>query len=119
MHLIAVNLMILTGGVIEACPPSDSITTLTVDMLIEPTGQLQVLTSGDQIHAEGQFQCWGVSLPQSSVEPAILSAMCKHIGDACKSRGIVGYLRIDFVTFIDPKTVRSYLCLLFWCFCLC
>ncbi|XP_070208772.1 IQ domain-containing protein H-like isoform X2 [Littorina saxatilis] len=93
------------GGVIEACPPTESITTLTVDMLIEPNGQVGVVCSGDQIHAESQLQSWGLSIPQASVEPAMLSAMCKLIGEACKARGIVGYIQTDFVTFIDPTTL--------------
>ncbi|CAL1540597.1 unnamed protein product [Lymnaea stagnalis] len=91
------------GGIIEACPPSENITTLTADLLIEPSGVVNVLTCGDQIHAEGPFSSWGVSVPQSSTEPSYVNAMCHRIADACKSRGIMGYLRIDFVTFIDPK----------------
>ncbi|KAK3096782.1 hypothetical protein FSP39_003245 [Pinctada imbricata] len=92
------------GGVIEATPPSDSITTLTVDMLIEPTGKANVMCVGDQIHAETPFSCWGVSMPQSSVDPEVLNKACMMISDSCKSRGILGYYAIDFVTFIDPHT---------------
>lgn len=100
------------GGVIEACPPSDSVTTLTVDLLIEPSGTMSLLTCGDQIHADNQFSCWGLSFPQSSIEPPVLNATCQRIANACKSNGIVGYLKIDFVTFIDPKTVSSIFFLL-------
>ena len=90
---------------IEACPPSDSITTLTVDMLIEPNGKTSMISCGDQIHAESQFSCWGVSVPQSSVEPEVLNKACSRIAESCKSRGIMGYFCVDFVTFIDPKSV--------------
>ena len=96
---------LFTGGVIEACAPSDSVTTLTVDMLIEPNGVASIISCGDQIHAESQFSCWGVSIPQASVEPDQLNQSCYRIADACKSRGIMGYFAIDFVTFIDPKSV--------------
>ena len=95
----------ISGGVIEACPPSDSITTLTVDMLIEPNGKTSLISCGDQIHAESQFSCWGVSIPQSSVEPDLLNKACFSIAESCKSRGIMGYFCVDFVTFIDPKSV--------------
>jgi hypothetical protein len=104
------------GGIIEACPPTDSITTLTADLLIEPNGQLEILSSGDQIHAESPFHSWGLSVPQASVDPAILSALCKHIADACKSRGIIGYVQVDFVTFIDNNSVSANI-LLFLYFC--
>lgn len=105
VNLLNIAFFLSSGGVIEACPPTDSVTVLSVDMLIEPSGQIEVISSGDQIHADNQLQRWGLSIPQASVEPAILNTLSKHIGDACKSRGIVGYVNIDFITFIDPKTV--------------
>ena len=100
-------LFAVLGGIIEAYPPSDSVTTLTVNMLIEPNGRTQVVNSGDQIHAEGPFHCWGLSIPQTSVDPAILNAMCRHIGDACKSCALIGYIQIEFATYIDPMSVSE------------
>ncbi|XP_071965031.1 IQ domain-containing protein H-like [Antedon mediterranea] len=97
------------GGVIEACPPSDSVTSLRVNMFIEPTGQILLLSSGDQIHAETPFNCWGVSVPQSSVEPEDLNNTCYKIGRSCQQRGVVGYMAIDFVTFIDPSSMEQKL----------
>lgn len=37
------------GGLIEGTPPSDSVTPLAVDLLIEPTGQFKVLCTLDQV----------------------------------------------------------------------
>lgn len=92
----------------EACPPSDSTTAITADMLIEPNGTVSIVSLGDQIHAESLLSCWGLSVPQASVEPEQLNASCYKIAEACKARGVVGYFTIDFVTFIHPKSVSCY-----------
>ena len=89
----------------EACPPSDSVTALTVNMLIEPDGLIKMVCMGDQIHAETPFTCWGLSVPQSSVEPEHLNDAATKVAEACKARGIIGYFTVDFVTFIHPKHV--------------
>ena len=93
------------GGVLEAHPPSDSVTSLTVSVLIEPDQNYKILSSGDHIHAESPYSLMGFSFPQTSVDPSILNNECQKIINACKQRNIIGYLDIDFVTFIDSKTV--------------
>ena len=96
-----------TGGVIEACPPSDSVTAITVNVLITPDGKVTLISSGDQIHADSPFNCWGLSVPQSSVDPTQLNQACARVAKSCLQRGVLGYFSVDFVTFIDPNTVRS------------
>ena len=46
-------------------------------------------------------------MPQTSVDPSVLCTAAEAVSDACKLRGIVGYFSIDFVTFIDPKSVGT------------
>ncbi|XP_054128960.1 IQ domain-containing protein H [Melozone crissalis] len=92
------------GGVIEAFPCSGSVTNLTVDLLIEPSGELTLLASGEQLHAEGPLRSSGTTIPQRSVDPGLLQALCLKVGEACKAKGVLGYFSVDFVAFTHPQT---------------
>ncbi|NXH49918.1 IQCH protein, partial [Dicaeum eximium] len=92
------------GGVIEAFPYSASVTNVTVDVLIEPTGELTLLAAGEQLHAQGPLRSSGTTIPQRSVPPEVLKALCWKIGEACKSKGVLGYFSVDFVAFTHPQS---------------
>ena len=43
------NEFLVKGGLIEGSPPSDSITSLSVDLFIDPVGEVKVLATHDQV----------------------------------------------------------------------
>ncbi|XP_062517346.1 IQ domain-containing protein H-like isoform X2 [Corticium candelabrum] len=94
------------GGVIEAAPACDNnnVTSITVDLVIDPVGEIKLLSTGDQIH-DSPYHCYGLSIPQSSVDPNQLQTASVDIAMAACRRGLLGYMTIDFVTFIDSQTM--------------
>ncbi len=106
------NAFLQAGGLIEASPPSDSLTSIAVDISIDPTQQLTLECTLDQI-SSGSYRVCGGTVPQSSVPHSQLMETVHSVATACKERGILGHLTIDLLTFIHPISVSS-LCL---CYC--
>jgi ribosomal protein S10 len=82
---------------------------MTVCLSIEPDGSHRIICSGDHLHAESQFSCWGLSFPQSSVDTNQINKYCTQIVEQCKQRDIYGYFDVDFVTFIDAQTDKQHI----------
>lgn len=55
------------GGLIEGTPPSESVTSLSVDLLIEPTGVVSIAAMRDQVHAYTVYCTRTVSIYNSTV----------------------------------------------------
>ncbi|XP_055339643.1 IQ domain-containing protein H-like isoform X2 [Paramacrobiotus metropolitanus] len=90
------------GGVIQALPTADHVTCLTCDLFISPLGKMSVESSGDQIADKAPFSKLGYSIPQTSVAAQnFLIDYCEKIARTAYSRGIIGYVSVDFVTFFD------------------
>ena len=97
------------GGTVEAYPPSANVTSLTVCLAIEPNGHHSIICSGDQLHLDSLFSCWGLAFPQTSADARELNHCCALIAERCKQRNIYGHLDIDFVTFFDAQNNRDQL----------
>ncbi len=120
------------GGVLEAVPPCEY-TALTVSLLLEPTGALQILSSADHLHLTGSatdrdssqsassnpFFTAAYTMPQCSVQAALVNAACQKIAKACFDRQIRGYFAVDFVTFIDARSVTFSYFYIFLFYILC
>uniref|UniRef100_A0A1I8JM34 IQ domain-containing protein H n=2 Tax=Macrostomum lignano TaxID=282301 RepID=A0A1I8JM34_9PLAT len=97
------------GGIVEATPPTEGIVAcVTVDLCIEPTGNIRIVSCGDQVRStERPYACLGASLPQCSAMPSVLNDLCERIGTACWERKIFGHLSVDFLVFEDPETEKQ------------
>ncbi|XP_045063838.1 IQ motif-containing protein H [Coregonus clupeaformis] len=95
------------GGVVEGYPPSDSVTCLTVDLLLQPDGEVTMLSCGDQLHGPSELETAGSSVPQTSVCPDVLHNLCLRVGQACLQRRITGHVSLDLATFLDPRTLEQ------------
>ncbi|CAH8636947.1 unnamed protein product [Schistosoma rodhaini] len=91
------------GGVIEACPPIDEWTNLSVVIAILPNKTVRIVASGDQLHSEDKFYTWGETIPMSSVTPLWVNNLSMGLGSLMANKGVVGYVNIDFLTFIHPE----------------
>ncbi|XP_065195101.1 IQ domain-containing protein H-like [Sycon ciliatum] len=92
------------GGVIEATPTSSTVTTVTADMLLTPTGLVEIHCTTDQI-LSAPYVCTGYSLPQTSIAPHTLYTLCMCVGEALlRQKGMMGYVSVDFVTSVDQDT---------------
>ncbi|KAG7245397.1 hypothetical protein INR49_010848 [Caranx melampygus] len=95
------------GGVVEASPPTDSVTCLTVDLLLEPGGEVTMLSCGDQLHGSCQLEAIGSTVPQTSVHPETLHSICMRVGQTCLQRCITGYVSVDLTTFLNHNTMEQ------------
>nr|AAI61661.1 Si:dkey-246a16.2 protein [Danio rerio] len=95
------------GGVIEAFPPSQSLTCLTVDLLLEPGGDVLMLSCGDQLRGPSGLEVLGCTVPQTSICPEVLHSVCTRVGQACQQRSIMGHISLDLVTFLDPNNLEQ------------
>ncbi|CAH8866543.1 unnamed protein product [Trichobilharzia szidati] len=92
-----------SGGVIEACPPTDEWTNLSVVIAILPNKTVRIVASGDHLHTEDKFCTWGETIPMTSVTPRWINYLCMELGSLMAKKGVVGHVNIDFVTFIHPE----------------
>nr|CAG4711615.1 unnamed protein product [Naegleria fowleri] len=89
------------GGVIEAVP-NKIIGSPTVNLYIEPNGEIQILSVQEQLLSP-QYCAQGCAFPQYSAPYEALREASLSVGNVCYSKKIMGYLSIDYVIFLDEK----------------
>ncbi|KAK9811483.1 hypothetical protein WJX72_004683 [[Myrmecia] bisecta] len=94
------------GGIIEAC--AGAVTgSPTVNLFIEPTGAVRVVSTHEQIFCPA-YRVVGSSFPQSSVPHAALADAATAAGLACFKAKIIGHVAVDFVALRDGGRLRLW-----------
>ena len=101
-------LVYFSPGKIEAMPPVDHSTALSINLFIAPNGTISILSSGDQI-LSSQFKLWGISLPQTSIDPIELERVTQLITDTLLKHEIIGFVNFDLITFFEGDTQKIWL----------
>uniref|UniRef100_A0A3Q2DVQ3 IQCH-like ATP-grasp domain-containing protein n=1 Tax=Cyprinodon variegatus TaxID=28743 RepID=A0A3Q2DVQ3_CYPVA len=69
-------------------------------------GEVTMLSCGNQLHGSCHLDDVGSAVPQTSVHPEILQAICMCVAQACQQHFIMGYISIALVTFEDHSTMK-------------
>ena len=99
------------GGVIEAVPapgadgappPGLEVQSPSVNLLVQPNGEVTVHSTHDHLFTP-DYHYVGATFPQQSANRDALHGAARAVGAACFAKGIVGYVSVDFVAFVDPE----------------
>jgi len=98
------------GGVIEAVPPARAgilpssagaaIDSPSVNLLIEPTGEVSIHSTHDHIFT-ADYHYVGASFPQATANRRALNGAALAVAKVCAEKNIIGYVSVDFVAFRD------------------
>jgi hypothetical protein len=89
------------GGIVEACP-SNVLSSPSANLFIEPDGTVSVTSSHDQIFHQ-PYVFGGATFP-SSAPADLLHRVTKALGRVCFTKGIIGYVGVDFVLSYDKRS---------------
>ena len=101
------------GGVIEASPNclSNMMASPSIAFIVEPSGEVQLVGSLDKFSAK-EYVNGGCFFPQQSLPNMNMKSICSSIGSVLYSKGIVGHVTVDLVSFPDPTSPNAHP--LFW-----
>lgn len=91
----------------EAYPPSENVTHVTVDMLLEPSGEVTIQSWGDQLHGYCHLDIVGSIIPKTSVHLETLHSICMRVAYVCQQNYIMGYVSVGLATFVDHSTMKQ------------
>eukprot|EP00742_Colponemidia_sp_Colp-10_P007009 GILJ01007522.1.p1 GENE.GILJ01007522.1~~GILJ01007522.1.p1 ORF type:complete len:1129 (-),score=134.43 GILJ01007522.1:199-3585(-) len=95
------------GGVIEAVP-AHILGSPTASILVEPSGDIKLLSTADQLFSRPYVYA-GAVIPQQSVSHKLICLKALSVGNILYDKGYIGYASIDFVFTQDPQVPEPVL----------
>ncbi|MEM1180004.1 MAG: peptide ligase PGM1-related protein [Acidobacteriota bacterium] len=87
------------GGIVEEMVQGDEVRSPSVQMRILPTGELEIVSTHDQILGGGAGQSYsGCRFPADPVYRRVIQDEALKVGEALSGRGVVSRFAVDFVT---------------------
>lgn len=83
----------------------------SIAILIEPSGEIELIGSFDKFTAK-EFVNGGCFFPQQSLPNMNLQSVSSSIGQVLYDKGVIGHVTIDLISFPDPTSPNSHP--LFW-----
>ncbi|MEO1083804.1 MAG: peptide ligase PGM1-related protein, partial [Acidobacteriota bacterium] len=96
------------GGIVEEMVQGDEIRSPSVQMRILPTGELEIISTHDQILGGGAGQSYsGCRFPADPAYRHVIQTEALKVGEALREHGVVSRFAVDFVTARNPDGVDT------------
>jgi hypothetical protein len=96
-------------GIVEAFIEGDVKTSPSVQCRINPLGDIDIISTHDQLLGGESGQAFiGASFPASSEYAVEVGQMAKHITEEMKSKGVLGRFSIDFLSVKEKDQWKHY-----------
>lgn len=86
------------GGIVEAMVEGDKLCSPSVQMRIDPVGNLQLISTHDQVLASNGHVFLGCTFPARAAYRLDLHDAGFRVAAALRDRGVIGRFSVDFVT---------------------
>jgi hypothetical protein len=97
------------GGIVEAWVEGEAKASPSVQMRVNPSRGLEIISTHDQVLGGASGQVFlGSTFPARSEYRALLVDAARKVGEQLRDRGVLGRFAVDFVTTRDATGTRAF-----------